>query len=539
MIQFLVDNPLFALLLCLGVGYVFGKMDFGAFPNNATLSTLYAAIVMNIIISASGAEFDAEHVRLMKTFFLALFFFLLGYDAGPLFRDAVRKSGMKLVVKLGAMSLFYCVCVYGFGFFVMRLFGYGVAQSNGIIAGSQSELVIASLESDVIAYSLTFIMASALMVGFAQKAAPRLIGTDLISIVKEKVGVGNAAVVKSATLSMPVQIRAYKVDADSPYSGQTIDELEAPYEGRLQIENVYRDGVELELKQSQTVLASDVIVVLGPIRDIDLFDNNGLTETTEEEYVSFEMARLEIVVSEKRVERILDKLSGTGIMINRILRKGREIVFSNTTAAEKGDILSVTGRPQTILKAIENIGYVKEEGDSADMPLLLLPMAFAIPMGLLGVPGTGFTLGTSCCTLVIGMIVGCVHESNPKIGYISPGAKWLLKSMGLNMFFAATALESPLPPNKVFVVQNIYILIAGVIMALVPAILSVLFGRMVLRLEPADVIGGLCGCTTCTSALNALTEVTGSTIFVVGYTPAYAVSLIFFVLLGTVLIPLM
>lgn len=84
---------------------------------------------------------------------------------------------------------------------------------------------------------------------------------------------------------MPVQVRAYKVDADSPYGGQTIDELEAPYEGRLQIESVYRDGVELELKQSQTVLASDVIVVVGPLRDIDLFDNNGLTETTEEEYV--------------------------------------------------------------------------------------------------------------------------------------------------------------------------------------------------------------------------------------------------------------
>lgn len=249
----------------------------------------------------------------------------------------------------------------------------------------------------------------------------------------------------------------------------------------------------------------------------------------------FEMAQLEIVVSEKRVERILDKLSDKGIMINRILRKGKEIAFSDTTAAEKGDILSVTGRPQTIAKTIKDIGYVKEEDNSADIPFLLLPIALAIPLGLLGVPGTALTLGLSSATLIIGMIVGCIHDSSPKIAYISSGVRWLLKNIGLNLFICATALERALPPEEVFAVRNIYLLAAGLLMFLIPGILAVLFGRFILRLAPADLLGGLCGCFTSTPALNSLTETTGSTIFTVGYTPAYITGNMFFYILSTTL----
>lgn len=322
------------------------------------------------------------------------------------------------------------------------------------------------------------------------------------------------------------------------YDGKTIDELEESYEGRLQIESVYRDGIELELSQNQVVKASDVIVVVGEIRDIDSFDDNGLTETSDEKYLSFEMTKLEIVVSEKTVEKILYKLSDKGIRINSLRRRGKEISLTDNLAAEKGDIISVTGRTQAIKKSIEDIGYIKDDGDIADVPLMLLSIALAIPIGLISFPGTSLTLGTSCCALIIGMIVGCAHDSRPRIGYIPTGAKWLLRSIGLNLFIAATALERPLLPSEIFTVQNIYVVLAGVISIVVPATLAVLFGRLVLRLAPADLYGGLCGCATSTPALNSLSEVTGSTIFTVGYAPAYVTSNICLTLVGSILMTL-
>ena len=108
MMRFLVENPLLVILLCLGLGYLFGKLNLGFFPNNATLGTLYAAIIMNIIISSNGGVFQADQVRIMKVLFFALFTFVLGYDAGPVFRNSIRTSGVKSSIKLVGLSLFYC-----------------------------------------------------------------------------------------------------------------------------------------------------------------------------------------------------------------------------------------------------------------------------------------------------------------------------------------------------------------------------------------------------------------------------------------------
>ncbi|MCR4610915.1 MAG: hypothetical protein K5644_03345 [Lachnospiraceae bacterium] len=56
-----------------------------------------------------------------------------------------------------------------------------------------------------------------------------------------------------------------------------------------------------------------------------------------------------------------------------------------------------------------------------------------------------------------------------------------------------------------------------------------------LKLKAADLYGGICGCATSTPGLNALSEKTGSTIFTVGYAPAFVVGNIGLTLVGTIL----
>ena len=207
MIQFLVDNPLFALLLCLGVGYLVGKIDLGVFPNDATLGTLYAAVAMNLIVSASGGgeAFDAEHLQMIKILFFALFLFILGYEAGPVLRNSIRATGLKSSVKAIALSLFYSVSVFILGYLLTRLFGFDVRQANGFIPGSQTSEPTLNAESDVIAYVLNYLLATLGMVVFVQKAAPLLVGTDLISAVKDKIDAGGA--LPSRTLRCPCPCR--------------------------------------------------------------------------------------------------------------------------------------------------------------------------------------------------------------------------------------------------------------------------------------------------------------------------------------------
>ena len=122
---------------------------------------------------------------------------------------------------------------------------------------------------------------------------------------------------------------------------------------------------------------------------------------------------------------------------------------------------------------------------------------------------------------------------------MSPGARWILRGLGLNLFIAATALERPLSLAAIFTFDNIYIVIAGLVCIFLPAALAVAFGWFVLKIPAADLYGGICGCATSTPALNSLTDKTGSTIFTVGYAPAFVTSNICLTLVGTILLSLL
>ena len=531
MIQFLVDNPLFVVLFCLGVGYLFGKINLGKFPNNATLGTLYAAIIMNIIITSNGGHFEGDSVVVMKNLFFALFTFVLGYEAGPVFKNAVKSEGISSSLKLVGLAIFYCACVLGCAFALCKLFGFTPDKASGFLAGSQTQSTILNSESDVVAYAITYILATIGLITFVQEGAPAITKVHLAQAVIDKTG-GMVKGGKEA-LKINVQIRAYRVDETSTYSDKTVGEVTSEYGVRLHVEAVYRNNELLDISPDLTIKTSDIIVVAGSVRDIDKFNKNGLVEVTDEKYLSLEIEKVEIVIAVPKAEDLLERFAEQGIIINRIKRNGRKIKMPEEFIEE--DVITITGKPKSIEECIENVAFIKNVGESSDIPAVMLSIAVAIAIGMIKIPGLGFSLGTSCCALIIGMIVGCGFQKYPIVGQMSGGARWILKSLGLNLFIAATALERPLSLSGIFTFDNIYIVIAGILCVFVPASLAIAFGWFVLKLKAADLYGGICGCATSTPGLNSLSEKTGSTIFTVGYAPAFVVANIGLTLVGTVL----
>jgi len=539
MIQFLVDNPLFVILLCLGLGYLFGKINLGKFPNNATLGTLYAAIIMNIIITSNGGHFAGSSVAVMKNLFFALFTFVLGYESGPVFKNSVKASGISSSLKLVGLSLFYCACVLGCAFALCKIFGFSPSQASGFLAGSQTQSTILNGESNVVAYAITYILATIGLITFVQEGAPAITKVHLAQSVAEKIDstLKGSKSKAAEALKVNVQIRAYRIDASSTYIDKTISELTSEYRGRLHIEEVYRHDKIIDVNPKLSVQYSDIIIVAGQIKDIDRFNKNGLTEVTDEKYLDLEITKVDVVIAVEKIDNLLEKFAEYGIIVNRIRRNGRKISMPDIFIEE--DVITVTGKTKSIEECIENVGFVKTIGEDSDLPALLLSIALAIALGLIEIPGLGFSLGTSCCSLIIGMIIGCSFESFPIAGQMSGGARWILKSLGLNLFIAATALERPLSLDGLLNFDNIYIVIAGTLSVFVPAALAVAFGFFILKLSAADLYGGICGCATSTTALNSLTDKTNSTIFTVGYTPAFVTSNICLTLTGTLLLSML
>ncbi|MCR4610916.1 MAG: hypothetical protein K5644_03350 [Lachnospiraceae bacterium] len=70
------------------------------------------------------------------------------------------------------------------------------------------------------------------------------------------------------------------------------------------------------------------------------------------------------------------------------------------------DVITITGKTKSIEECIKNVAFIKNVGESSDIPAIMLSIAVAIALGMIKIPGLGVSLGTSCCALIIGMIVG-------------------------------------------------------------------------------------------------------------------------------------
>ena len=90
--------------------------------------------------------------------------------------------------------------------------------------------------------------------------------------------------------------------------------------------------------------------------------------------------------------------------------------------------------------------------------------------------------------------------------------------------------------------MGIGVLIIGVVVAIAPHLLTLLFGRYVLHIEPLALIGALTGSGTVAAALTEITAQTGSeggAYFAAALTPAYIMGNIGITLLGPIFVALL
>ena len=86
---------------------------------------------------------------------------------------------------------------------------------------------------------------------------------------------------------------------------------------------------------------------------------------------------------------------------------------------------------------------------------------------------------------------------------------------------------------------GISLVFVGLICSLTPHIVSMLFGRYVLRMNPLILLGACAGAGTITAALRALQEESGSKVPAIGYTVPYAIGNILLTAWGPVLVAMM
>jgi len=260
---------------------------------------------------------------------------------------------------------------------------------------------------------------------------------------------------------------------------------------------------------------------------------------------------LDIPVISADVFLINPKLAGTNLQdaseenwtrclyLRSLSRGGQELPIAPGVVLQRGDLLRVVGPEPVVQNAAKNIGVIVAPSTSIDFVVLGLAIFFGGLVGVLvsfPIGGITISLSTSVGTLLAGLLVGYLRTRLPHFGRIPDGAISLMTSLGLAAFVGLTGIHAGPIFLSALRESGIGLLLGGMVVTLLPQIVGFCFGHFILRMNPILLLGALTGAQTVTAAMAALQERSGSSVVVLGYTPAYPISNILLTTWGSVMV---
>ena len=205
---------------------------------------------------------------------------------------------------------------------------------------------------------------------------------------------------------------------------------------------------------------------------------------------------------------------------------------------DRGDIIRITGSKADVERAGRALGYVDRPSSETDFVFVGIGIFIG---GLLGatavnVAGLPLSLTASGGALIMGLVFGWLRSVRPTFGRIPEPALWVFDTIGLAVFIGVVGLNAG--PTFVEGLRKTgpSLLVVGFIVAVLPHLTALLFGRFVLRMNPVILFGACAGAGTVTAALRAIQDESGSKLAVLGYTVPYAVGNILLTAWGPVVV---
>src|SRR5215510_13980750 len=337
----LQHNPELAIFLTLALGFLVGKVKIGSFSFGTVVGTLLAGVLVGqLSIQVPGT---------VKTVFFDLFLFTTGYKVGPQFFRGLKKDALSQVT----VTVVLCVTCLVAAFVAAKLLGYDIGTAAGLLAGAFSESTVIGTAGDAInrlttisaeekaqlvnnipvAYAVTYLVGTAVLVWFLPAIGPKLIGVNLREEAKKFQAQGKGAVEAEpgvVSASRRFDIRAYRVTNDAMVD-RTVGQLEdQPRDFRVFILRIRRSSALLETDRSTTIRRDDVVVVATRL---DVHVERGGTigpEVHDRELLDIPIEVLDVVVTNQDVVGgSLAELGrgelARGVFLQKLARAGEEM----------------------------------------------------------------------------------------------------------------------------------------------------------------------------------------------------------------------
>ena len=554
--MWLLTDPVVALFLSLALGYLVGKIRLGPIEVGGICGTLFIALAIGQV----GVTVSPD----LKNLSFALFVYSLGFTAGPQFFANLRGGW-----RFGIFSLIEVGVALTVTLLFAAFFHFDVGTIAGIFAGSATESAVVGTASEAIgrlglsadqttalqsniatAYSLTYLFGLVGIVVFATQVAPFLLGVNLrdeaekLAIKLEansSEGDSGSAIGKT---SFPVFVeRAFHVGS---CAGQKVEDFEKATDFGVTVCGVKRGNEMIEARLDSALQADDIVFIRGRRNEVIRVGALLGAEQPLPPNAGFEVTSRNVVLTRKEAIgatlKQLGQIAGPelrrGVFVTAIHRMGYAIPSLPNTELQEGDVLALHGPKDLVTRAVAELGREIPPDHVTDFVFLGLGMIVGLFIGHLSttVHGMELTLGTGGGALVSGLIFGWINMRRPHVGAYPHAASSFAKDLGLAIFIAAVGLQAGPDALNKLKQYGLLMPIIGLIVSVLPALVSLLVGTKLMKLPIPIVLGAVAGQHCSTPTVTALVERAGNTTPVIGYTVTYALSNVILPLMGPVIV---
>lgn len=543
-VHFMVSNQVFTLFICLAIGFLIGNYKIaGKFNIGATVGTLIVTLIVGQIGSFPRDE-------MLGTIFFGAFMFSVGYRIGPQLLVSLKLFGVRILIA----SIFWMVVAFLVGWSLFSAFKIGPGIAAGVISGAltQSATVASSLQTIgslpvsqsvratyeaqlPVAYALTYVFGTLGVIIFLRDLAPKILG---ISIAERGPKMAERYHFHAKNPN-PTWRRTYRIADDSPLVGKTLEEFNRRSNYRIIGLAAFHDGKMTDHLEYQ-LQAGNLLTVIGYAVHFDrLMRVPGLTEVLtptnaprERAFVlgkNFKPGELALLRQHGVFVNIQDPISGNQQLINQL---------------RPGDVISLTGNTSRTKAILKKMGRWKAADTAMNYSLFSLGIGCASLLGIIGLKlnSIPLQLGNGTAALIMGLILSSWIERHRDRKSIPVTVTSFLQSFGLTLFVGTVGLQSAQAFTSAIKSLGIGVLFIGAMISIMPHLLTLFFGRYILKMEPLALIGAMTGSGTIAAAMNEISQKAGpegGAYYAAAFTPAFVVGNIGITLLGPIFVALL
>ncbi|HJE71060.1 aspartate-alanine antiporter, partial [Pseudomonas oryzihabitans] len=521
------------------------------------------SLLVAVVISQIGISIDNG----IKSVLFALFIYAVGFESGPQFFRSLGRQSLREIVLAAVMALSGLLTIIA----CARLFGLDKGIAAGIAAGSMTQSAIIGTASAAIAkldlpleqiqalqgnvavgYAVTYIFGSFGAIILCVNVLPwfmrRSIRDDATQAEAELLAGAKVYGPGELPAIPPLVGRLYRIDQAA---GQTVAQLEvsdqSDPQAALTIERIKRGGALVGVTPTTVLEAGDVVLVVGRRAGVVAIAGRLGAELQSSPDMDVVVVQRDVSLDNptfvgRRVAEIRQAASQAlrhGVYVVGVKRAGRPLALEPDTVIEAGDLVTLYGTPDDIQRVAQQVGSIIVPSDKTDFVFHGFGLAVGLLIGLVVIRlgAIPLTLGSGGGALIAGLVFGWYRSRHLTRGNLPLPASTLLRDLGLAGFVAVVGLQSGRQAVETIATQGLSIFLIGVMVCVVPIVITILVGRYVLRYRNLALFAGaVAGARSANPAFGEVLDKAGNSIPTVPFAVTYALANVFLTLLGPLVV---